>query len=147
MKEICLALISIGVCVVLPLTCVWMVLRRYIRRDELNKDIVLAALEKDASINVEELVRKINNSDKLLKEKLLAKFQYGLIFSLIGLVLVVIAIIMGCAGGDNPLTLRVISSVGAILITVGIAFFISFYLGKKMLSKEMEIEEKKLQQS
>ncbi|MGN0228183.1 MAG: hypothetical protein ACI4BH_00080 [Muribaculaceae bacterium] len=50
-----------------------------------RKEIILAALEKNANINIEELVRKMNVPEKLLKEKLLSKFTSGLIVSFFGI--------------------------------------------------------------
>ena len=37
----------------------------------IGKEIILAALEKNADIDIEELVKKMNKPEKLLKEKLL----------------------------------------------------------------------------
>jgi hypothetical protein len=35
---------------------------------------------------------------------------------------------------------------GGVLLAVGIGLFITYFVGKKMLAKEMEAEEKKLEQ-
>jgi hypothetical protein len=35
---------------------------------------------------------------------------------------------------------------GCVLLAVGIGLFISYFVGKKMLAKEIEVEEKKLEQ-
>lgn len=40
-----------------------------------RKEIILAALEKNADIDIEELVRKMNKPEKLLKEKLLKNYS------------------------------------------------------------------------
>ena len=67
-----------------------------------RKEIILAALEKNANIDVEELVRKMNAPAKLLKEKLLSKLTSGLIVSFIGIGLLATAGIVGYIGGSCP---------------------------------------------
>jgi hypothetical protein len=44
----------------------------------------------------------------------------------------------------SPKDLRLLYLAGAILLGVGIAFLISYFVGKKMLAKEMEAEQAKL---
>lgn len=66
-------LIPLGVAVVLPITIVAIVFKSVLASERNRKEIILAALEKNPNLNVEDLVKRMKKSEKLIKEKLLAK--------------------------------------------------------------------------
>ncbi|MBQ0021125.1 MAG: hypothetical protein KBT39_11470 [Bacteroidales bacterium] len=140
-------LIVLGTAVILPITIIFLVLRSKMASEKNRKEIILAALEKNADIDIEELVRKMNTPDKLLKEKLLKKLQWGLVTAFIGVGAITIAGCMGYAGGGSPEDIYFFGIPGAALLAVGIAFIISYIVGRKMLAKEMEAEERNLRQA
>ena len=51
---------------------------------------------------------------------------------------------MGLVGGYNPDDIMTASCFGFVMLAIGIAFLISYYMGKKMLAKEIEAEEQLL---
>ena len=106
------------------------------------KDIILAALEKNADVDVEALVRKMNTPDKLLKEKLLKKLQWGCIFTIVGIGLLIFTF---TTYRDDVLPFTAISSF--ISLGLGISFIINYFVGKKMLVKEMEAEEQNMRKA
>ncbi len=131
-------LISIGICVALPISIVYLILKRNIISENNKKEIILAALEKNADVNIEELVKKTSAPDKLLKEKLLKKLQWGLMTIVLSIGLFIYAIFV-------ELKLYVICSVA--LLAIGVSLLFTYLMGKKMLAKEMEAEEQNLRQS
>jgi hypothetical protein len=135
-------LIPIGICVALPISIVYLILKRNIISENNKKEIILAALEKNADVNIEELVKKTSAPDKLLKEKLLKKLQWGLMTIVLSIGLFIYAIFVGDAG---ELKLYVIGSV--VLLAIGVSLLFTYLMGKKMLAKEMEAEEQNLRQS
>lgn len=141
------SIVALGICVILPITIVYLTLRRKIDSEKNRKDIILAALEKNADIDIEELVRKMNKPEKLLKEKLLKKLQWGMLTFFLGVGLIGFGIflnITGIGGTDDPLTSI---CAGLVMLAVGIAFLANYHIGKKMLAKEMEAEEQNLHQA
>ena len=106
--------------------------------------IVLAAIEKNPEMDLEELMTKISPKKKLLKEKLLSKLQTGNIAAFIGIGFLICAIYVDFVGGMTSNDLGMLYLAGAILLGVGIAFLISYSKGKKMLAKEMEAEQMKV---
>jgi hypothetical protein len=104
---------------------------------------VLAAIEKNPDMDLEELMTKISPK-KLLKEKLLSKLQTGNITTFLGIGFLICAIYVDLVGGMNSNDLRMLYLAGAILLGVGVAFLINYSKGKKMLAKEMEAEQAKL---
>lgn len=135
-------LVPIGICVALPISIVYLILKRKIISENNKKEIILAALEKNADVNIEELVKKTSAPDKLLKEKLLKKLQWGLMTIVLSIGLFIYAIFVGDAG---ELKLYVICSVA--LLAIGVSLLFTYLFGKKMLAKEMEAEEQNLRQS
>lgn len=135
-------LVPIGICVALPISIVYLILKRKIISENNKKEIILAALEKNADVNIEELVKKTSAPDKLLKEKLLKKLQWGLMTIVLSIGLFIYAIFVGDAG---ELKSYVICSVA--LLAIGVSLLFTYLMGKKMLAKEMEAEEQNLRQS
>ena len=139
--------IVLGPAVILPITIIFLALRGKMASERNRKEIILAALEKNADIDIEELVRKMNKPEKLLKEKLLKKLQWGMLAFILGVGMIGYGIYLNCnlvGGSADPL---VSISIGLVLLAVGIAFLANYQIGKKMLAKEMEAEERNLRQA
>lgn len=130
----------------LPILIVWLDNRKKINETNQRTQIVMSALEKNPNLDVEELVKKMAPMQKktLLKEKLLTKLLWGGIIAFLGTALIVFCIVQGIIGGMPTEVLQIFSLIGAVLLGVGIAFLVNYYVGKKMLAKEMEAEQEKL---
>ncbi|MCF0184310.1 MAG: hypothetical protein HUK01_08255 [Bacteroidaceae bacterium] len=124
-------------CVVLPIVIVWMTYRSTRQRENMRKEIILAALDKNADVDVNALVRKLDGEKEppLLKEKLMQKLQRGWMFLIFGILMIVTLPMLG-GRGFWPLFFAIPS------LAVGIAYLISYSVGKKMLAKEVEAEER-----
>lgn len=131
---------------ILPIVIIWLDSRRKINESKDRTQIVLAALEKNPNLDVDELIRKMApmQKKKLLKEKLLTKLLWGSIFAFLGIALLGFCIVQGYIGGMHTKDLQVFSFVGAILLGIGVAFLINYFVGKKMLAKEVDAEQAKL---
>ena len=132
-------IILLGVIFLLFLV-IFLYIRRKMELEKNKKEIILAALEKNANIDIEELVRKVNTPGKLLKEKLLEKLQIGLVSVFLGVGLLAVIGCFAYTGGHYREDFNVFGFLGAVLLAVGIAFMISYFVGRKMLAKEMEAE-------
>lgn len=133
-------LIPIGVAVVLPVAIVAIVFKSALASDRNRKEIILAALEKNPNLDVEDLVKRMKKSNKLIKEKLLARLERGCLCCLMGVAFMVLYFFLGVQGEDF------ITVVGAALIAIGIAFLVSYFVGRRMLAKEMEAEQQNMKQ-
>ena len=129
---------------ILPIVMVLMNTRRRMNETETRKQIVLAAIEKNKETDVEELLKKMAPKQKLLKEKLLSKLLWGCIFSLIGFIIFGCGFWIDCCGGSDPDEIHFLYFCGGVLFAIGIGFLIYYFVGKKLLAKELEAEEKKL---
>ena len=132
-------LVPIGVAVVLPIAIVAIVFKSALASERNLKEIVLAVLEKNPDIDVEELMKNLKKSEKLIKEKLLARLERGCLCCLMGVAFVLLYFFLSV---QNEFLLIV----GAALIPIGIAFLISYFVGRRMLAKEMEAEQQNMKQ-
>lgn len=129
---------------ILPIVMGWLGTRRKMNETETRKQIVLAAIEKNKETDVEELLKKMAPKQKLLKEKLLAKLLWGCIISLIGFIIFGCGLWIDWCGGSDPDEIHFLYFCGGVLFAIGIGFLIYYFVGKKLLAKELEAEEKKL---
>ncbi len=128
--------------IVLPIMFVWLIVRKKMNETNQRTQILLAAIEKNPDMDIEELMKKISRNGKLLKEKLLTKLLWGCLTTLLGIGLIGFGIFLGenqLGGTDDPMTAICF---GLISLGVGIAFLVNYFVGKKMLAKEIEAEEK-----
>ena len=142
-------LMPLGICVVLPVMIVWLVMRT--RQNETNRktEIMLKAIESGVTVNAD--LFKQRHETMTIKERLLKRLSSASVVSLIGVAILVICICMVTKNGstmhsDAIAVLTVFMIVGGILLAIGLALFIVFFAGRKMLAKEMEAEAKSLEQ-
>ena len=133
-------LVPIFICVILPIAIVWLVVRA--RKHEMDKktEIMLKAIESGAQIDPE--LFKNKQRTRGIKEDLLDKLTGACVTTFMGIAFLVFSLV------DTHIPkawfMKMSPLAGAILLAVGIALFISYFAGKKMLAKEIEAEEKNL---
>ena len=137
-------LIPIACGCILPIFAIWMGIRKEINESKNRTQVLLSAIEKNPDVDIEELMAKISPKKKLLKEKLLNKLLAGSITSFLGIGLLGYTAYAGYVGGSDSSDIKGLSLAGIVLLGVGIALFINYFVGKKMLAKEMEAEEAQL---
>ena len=146
MEHLVEILVPIACGCVLPIVAILLGVRQKMNETNKRTEVALAAIEKNPDIDVEELLKKVTPKQKSLKEKLVNKLQWGTMISLVGLVFIGFGAYIGYEGGwdaDDPVVATVF---GSIILAVGVAFFINYFIAKKMLAKEIEAEERQLSQ-
>ena len=146
--------LPVFICVVLPISIVWLVART--RQQETNKraEIMLKAIEAGVPLDMTQFEpAKKQKANKSIKQDLLEKLNGACITGLIGIGFLTLGIlrVVNTDFGRNTLLNnfwlnRSWLPAGCVLLAVGIGLFISYFVGKKMLAKEIEAEEKKLEQ-
>ena len=144
MEQIFALLIPLGCGCVLPIVVIWLGIRQKMNETNQRTKIVLAAIEKNPEMDIEELMKKISPKKKLLKEKLLSNLLWGSVIALLGLSILLYALLVDYRGGMDPDDLIRIYFTGGILLAIGIAFLAHYHISKKMLAKEIEAEEKRV---
>lgn len=136
-------IIPIGICVVLPIMVVWLHSRKDINETNKKTEIMLKAIESGATIDTDLFKTQLTPA-KTIKEKLLARLTAACIVSAIGLSICITTLILSYIGGVPTWVIQDFIVIGGIILAVGIALFIVYFVGKRMLSKEIEAEEKSL---
>ena len=132
----------IGLTTVLPLLAIWFSTRKKINETNKRQEILMAVLEKNPDMDVEQWLEKLSPKKKLLKEKLLTKLLWGIICLIAGLGIIG-ASIYGAIAFPGRKDETIASSIfGGGILAIGIALVTSFFVGKKFLAKEIEAEEK-----
>ena len=142
MEQLVDILVPIACGCILPIVIIFLSVRQKMNETNKRTEIVLAAIEKNPEMDIEEIMKKISRKPKLLKEKLLTKLLWGCLTTMLGIGLIGFGIFLGenqLGGTDDPMTAICF---GLISLGVGIAFLVNYFMGKKMLAKEMEAEEK-----
>ena len=138
------AIVPICICVVLPSIIIWLIGR--VKQNETNRkaEIMLKALDNGAKIDTDFL--KSQSSSRTIKERLLGRLTGACVTGLLGVAFLVGGILICNATSwsieDGPMCL--LAPIGGILLAIGIALFIVYFVGKRMLAKEMEAEEKQI---
>ena len=143
-SDIIFSLVPIFCGCIVPIVIIWLVVREKMNETNARTQIVTAALEKNPDMDVEELLRKISpkKKQKLLKEKLLSKLLWGCIASIMGIGLIVFGFFLKTQEIHMFEDVQTAICFGVILLAIGAGFIINYGVGKKMLNKEMEAEEK-----
>jgi len=145
--ELVQLLVPIACGCVLPIVGIMMGVRQKMNETNKQTQIVLAAIEKHPDMDIEELIKKISPKEKLLKEKLLNKLLWGSLVTFLGIAFFGVAFYIDWMGGMMPGILYTLYLGGFILFAVGLAFLINYRIGRKMLAKEIEAEERKIVES
>ena len=143
MEGIIALLFPIAFGCVLPIVMYGLYVYDKMSKTKTRTKIVLAAIENNPNMDLEELMEKFSPKKTLLKEKLLTKLLWGCLTAMLGIGLVGFGVylkVAGLGGSDDPMTSVCF---GLILLGIGIAFLINYSIGRKMLAKEIEAEEKK----
>lgn len=137
MEEI---LVPIAICVVLPVMIVWLVTKA--RQNETNRktEIMLKAIEAGATVDPN--LFGSHQGRISLKERLLKRLTGACVTSLLGVACIILNLVQWAKWGET--LSRSTLSMGCILLAIGVALFIVYFVGKKMLSKEIEAEENSL---
>lgn len=138
------ALIPICICVVLPVLIVWIIGK--VKQNETNRkaEIMLKALDNGCKIDTDFF--RSQSGGNTIKERLLARLTGACVTSLIGVAFLAVGLIVQTQTDRYAnIEVSILSYLlGGILMAVGISLFVVYFSGKKMLSKEMEAEEKQL---
>ena len=137
-------LVPIACGCVLPIMLVWLGIRQKINESKNRTQVVLAAIERNPNLDVEELIKKMAPKQKLLKEKLLTKLLWATLTALAGIGLIGFGVGLGYVGGCGASDPMTSVCFGLILLCIGIALYVNYRMSKKMLAKEIEAEEERV---
>ncbi|MBP3563699.1 MAG: hypothetical protein J6J54_04685 [Bacteroidales bacterium] len=140
--EIDFLLIPICICVVLPVMVVWLVTRARIKKNEQKMAVLMKAIENGVDIDPELLISETESS-RNTKMRLIKKLTTGIVCSMIGVVLLVCPSIDAFEGVAG---LEMLYIIGGVMVAMGVAYMVAFFVGRKYLAPEIEAEERKFKE-
>ena len=134
-------LLPIFVVVVLPVMVVWLVTRASLKKNEQKMAVLVKAIENGVDIDPALLVSETEGG-RNTKMKLVRKLTTGVICAIIGLAVLICTQLDAFEGVAG---IQMLYIIGGVLIAVGAAYILAFFVGRKYLAPEIDAEEKKLQ--
>lgn len=132
-------ILPIAVVVVLPVLIVWLISRVNINRENRRSEVLLEAIKKGADVDAGRLADFFARDSRAPGELRNLRLLRGCIFTLIGVALGVVELIITNSGGFDTDDIMGIGVLGAVSLAVGISYLIVFkFSGSK--------EEKQLRQ-
>jgi len=130
----------IFILVVLPITILWLYLRNRKDENEKRTKIVMAAIEKNGEIDVQEFFKNLNKPRKTVREKLVMQLHWELllggIFTVFGLVVFIALGVMSLVGGlVNNNVIAASCCLGIPTLALGIGLLIAYFSGRKMMKE------------
>lgn len=132
----------IAICVLLPITMASLRYKKKEYETRKKSDILMAAIEKNADINVQDFLNKFNPPRKSFEEKMKTMLHlellWGAILLIVGLLCMLVFILVYCFEhfDTDYITLGVIF--GIIPIGIGAGLLIAHFNGKKTLNKNQQ---------
>lgn len=127
------AMVPIVICGILPVAIVWIVTNKLKNRDDKRAEVLMKAIESDKSIDTNKLAEALGNVSEPKSDILSKRLLRGLIFTFIGIALIIGALVIFSNGGNTP-EFGVMS--GAVLLAIGISYLIVYRVGYRQKQKE-----------
>ena len=144
MKELT-ELVAVVLVLALPIVIAVLIYRHKRNDTDKRSQVLLTALEKNAGSLPEDLLKSLNQPRKSIKERLLGKLLLGILGSVAGLGLVISAFII-CGNDREAMAFNSPLVFGVVVLAVGVAFLVYYFIGRKELRNEIEAEENNLKQ-
>ena len=137
-------IVPLGIVVVLPIAIAYIAYKK--KQHETNKrsEIVMAAIEKNSDIDVQEFLSKLNPPQKTYKERMLDKLHQEILWGticLIGGAVCIIAIVTtSLINGYEGMDIGFLAIFGIVPLATGIGLLVAYKSGKKSLDQVSESE-------
>lgn len=128
-------IIPISICVVLPVAIVFITTWRQYNKDNKRAEILMKAIESNKEIDANKLAESLGSTNDQKSDILSKRLLRGLMFSFIGLAMIIGALlIFGNGGsGDTP-ELGIMG--GTALLAIGISYLIVYWVTYRQKQKE-----------
>lgn len=126
------ALISIFICVVLPVAIVFIRSYGRINGDNKRTQIILKALEANKDVDTDKLIESFKKTPQSARQILNLRLLRGCIFSLVGIVLVTVGVVnLICGAGFSADPVSVPMLFGGASMAIGVSYLIVYWVTRK----------------
>lgn len=125
--------VPIFICVILPVSIVWIICRMLTNKDNKNAEIIIKAIESDSAIASDKLVSSLENIEKSPIKLLQLRLLRGCMFSFTG---IAAAIITGVVIADSPESKFYYFTmiVSGVCLAIGIAYLVVYFVTRKSIA-------------
>lgn len=123
--------LPICICCILPVTIVWLICRRWINNDNRRADVLIEAIKTYNGMDIDRLVETLAKPNRTPAELLNLRLLRGCIFTLVGLALTVVCVVicLNCGGMTDPAGIFMV--LGAVSVAIGVSYLITYFVTKK----------------
>lgn len=139
MSEITGMVISISVCVVLPVLIVWFAMRAKINRDNRNSEVLMEAIRRNELPDTDKLSELFSKKERSRFDRMMTKLSWGLVLTLIGIGMIVYTCLLWANDPKDDDYLAGLFFTICILGT-GLGLLISFAIQKYLLKNKDDEE-------
>lgn len=128
-------IIPIFICVVLPIAVVAIIAYTKININRLRTNVLMKAIESNGELDADKLTELFQKPLKSAREILNQRLLRGCIFTLVGIVLCAIGIILGCTCfefSSDPVLVSIIF--GGISVAIGLSYLIVYFVTRKQIN-------------
>lgn len=132
-------IVPLGIVVVLPIAIAYIAYKK--KQHETNKrsEIVMAAIEKNSDIDVQEFLSKLNPPQKTYKERMLNRLHQEILWGTIcligGAVCIIATVTTSLINGYEGMDIGFLAIFGIIPLATGIGLLVAYKSGKKSLNQ------------
>lgn len=132
-------IVPLGIVVVLPIAIAYIAYKK--KQHETNKrsEIVMAAIEKNSDIDVQEFLSKLNPPQKTYKERMLDRLHQEILWGTIcligGAVCIIATVTTSFINGYEGMDIGFLAIFGIVPLATGIGLLVAYKSGKKSLNQ------------
>ena len=122
-------LVPIAVCVVLPVTVVWLTTRMKMNNDKLRTEVLLKAIETNKDIDADKLAEALARPAKTERDVLFSRLKRGVLFSVLAVLCTILAIVVYLTDFESNAQ-NVLALVAAGSYAIGIGNLVVYFVSK-----------------
>ena len=135
-------LIPVFICVVLPVMIVWLTTRAATNADNKRAQVLMKAIESNASIDADKLAEALQKPRRTPAEMQSRRLLRGMMFTLLGIAAALVALWMSLQERmTDPSGVLLMLVVAGVCFAVGVAYLTVFYVNRKAESKASDDQE------
>ena len=127
-------LVPIFICVIMPIAIVFITMVAKVKSEQQRANIIIKAIEENNNIDADKLAETLNRPRRTPLKILNLRLLRGCIFTLIGIGLCVISILVLCDGGtfgQDSVFFPMVS--GFAIFSIGVSYLIVYFVTRKQV--------------
>ncbi|MBD5220713.1 MAG: hypothetical protein HDS72_10875 [Bacteroidales bacterium] len=128
-------LVPIAVCVVLPVTVVWLTTRMKMNNDKLRSEVLIKAIETNKDIDADKLAEALARPAKTERDVLFSRLKRGVLFSVLAVLCTILAIMVYLTDFESNAQ-NVLALVAAGSYAIGIGNLVVYFVSKPHILSE-----------